>query len=38
MLTANNIRPRLDEAAATRAVIVLRFSIMTLRQVECHAR
>lgn len=38
MVTAQNIKPRLDEAAAVRAVTVLRFSIMTLRQVECHAR
>jgi hypothetical protein len=36
MITANNIRPRLDELAGVRAAFVLRFSFTTLRQVECH--
>jgi hypothetical protein len=38
MTTANNIRPSVDERADVRAAFVLRFSFMTLRQVESHVR
>jgi hypothetical protein len=40
MLTANGIESRsgLNELAEVRAAFAPRFSIPTLRQVECHAR
>jgi len=38
MITANDIRPRLDELAVVRAAFVLCFSNTTLRQVESHVR
>jgi hypothetical protein len=38
MIMAHDITPRLDDLAGMRAAFVLVFSIMTLRQVECHVR
>jgi hypothetical protein len=38
MISAKDIKPRLDELAAVHAAFVLCFSITTLRQVESHVR
>jgi hypothetical protein len=38
MFTADNNRPSFDELAGVHAAFVLRISITTLRQVECHVR